>query len=166
MSLKKKIILVALILVLFLLFFLEGCDTPSSDKEQIMQIAENIQKALKKKDVDLFMENVSDNYSDEEGGTYDNHINGLPEELISRIELVETLLDPLPGLKVVTEVSIYNLVINDPYATGKMKIIISLKWCLGLGICYNYPGTDEEDIRYGVDFIKEEDEWKIISLAE
>jgi len=166
MSLKKKTILIVLILGLFLLSFLGGCNIPSTDKEQIMQIAENIQKALQKKDVELFMENVSDNYSDEEGGTFDNHINGLPEKLISQIELVEDLLEPLPGLKVVTEVSIYNLVINAPYATGKMKIIISLKWCLGLGICYHYPGTEEVDIRYKIDFIKEDEEWKIISLAE
>ncbi|GAB4114412.1 MAG: hypothetical protein Kow00103_08130 [Candidatus Caldatribacteriota bacterium] len=164
MSLKKKTILIILVFSLSILFFLEGCNTSLSDKEQIKQIAENIQKALEKKDVDLFMENVSYNYSDEEDGTYDNHINGLPEELIAQIEFVEALLDPVPGLKVVTEVSISNLAISDPYATGKMKINISLKLCLGF--CINYPGTEEVDIKYDVDFIKEEGEWKIISLAE
>lgn len=164
MSLKKKTILIILVFSLSILFFLQGCNTSLSDKEQIMQIAENIQKALKKKDVDLFMENVSYNYSDEEGGTYDNHINGLPEKLIAQIEFVEALLDPVPGLKVVTEVSISNLAISNLYATGKMKINISLKFCLVF--CVSYPGTEEVDIKYDVDFIKEEGEWKIISLAE
>ncbi|GAB4114418.1 MAG: hypothetical protein Kow00103_08150 [Candidatus Caldatribacteriota bacterium] len=164
MPFKNKNLLLILIFVLFLIILLAGCNTLSSDKELIKKIAINIQKALEKKDVDLFMENVSYNYSDEEGGTYDNHINGLPEELIAQIEFVEALLDPVPGLKVVTKVSISNLAISDPYATGKMKINISLKLCLGF--CINYPGTEEVDIKYDVDFIKEEGEWMIISLAE
>lgn len=159
---KKKSLLVVLILSLFLIFFLAGCNISSSDEEQIKQIAENIQKALEDKDIDLFMEGISYNYSDEEGGTYDNHINSLPENLISQIELVEDLLDPLPGLKVVTEVSISNLAISSPYATGKMKIIIALKWCLGF--CFAYPGTEEVEISYDVNFIKEGEDWKIISL--
>jgi len=33
------------------------------------------------------MENVSFDYSDLNGGTYDNHINNLPEDIISQMEL-------------------------------------------------------------------------------
>jgi len=38
------------------------------------------------------MENVSYNYSDEDGGTYDNHINNLPENIISQVELAEAIV--------------------------------------------------------------------------
>jgi len=150
---------------LFLFLLLAGCFGLSTDETQIMQIGKNIEKAIEKKNVDLFMENVSYNYSDPDGGTYDNHIKGMPEDIISKIELVETLLDPLPGLNVVTNVSIYSLIITDPYATGKMKITISLKLCI-IG-CISYPGTDKENIKYNIDFQKEDDdEWKIISMIE
>ena len=149
---------------LFLLLTLAGCLFSSTDETQIKQIAKNIEKAIEKKDVDLFMENISYNYSDDDGGTYDNHINNLPEDLISKVELVETLLDPIPGLKVVTNVSVYGLIITDPYATGEMKIAISLKLCLIF--CTTFPGTDDEEIKYNIDFQKEDNEWKIIFLSE
>ncbi|GAI87617.1 unnamed protein product, partial [marine sediment metagenome] len=55
-----------------------------TDETQIMQIAKNIEEAIKEKDVDLFMDNISYDYSDSDGGTYDNHINNLPEEIISK----------------------------------------------------------------------------------
>jgi hypothetical protein len=56
-----------------------------------------------------------------------------------------------------------DIIINDIYATGKMEIKISLKGCIFWVIC-----TDlyNETIKYNVDFIKEEDDWKIISLEE
>jgi len=151
-------------LSLFLLLTMAGCLFSSTDETQITQIAKNIEKAIEKKNVNLFMENISYNYSDTEGGTYDNHINNLPEDLISKVELVEELLDPMPFLKVVTDVTVSNLIITDPYATGKMKITISLKLCV-IG-CISYPGTDKENIKYNIDFQKEDDEWKIIFLSE
>ncbi len=164
MFVKKKIKIFSIMISILVILSLVGCLRLSTDNTQIKQIAENIEKAIEEKDVDLFMENVSYNYSDEDGGTYDNHINDLPEDIISRVELVETLLDPIPGLKVVTDVSIYGPIITDPYATGKMKITISLKLCFIL--CTSFPSTDEETIKYAVDFIKEDEEWKIISLIE
>lgn len=147
---------------LFLLLTLAGCLFSSTDETKIEQIGKNIENAIKEKDVDLFMENVSCNYSDSNGGTYDNHINNLPEETFSRIGLIETLLDSVPGLKIVINVSIYDLIITEPYATGKMKINISLK----LWGVVSFPGTDDENLEYNVDFIKEDDDWKIISLTE
>jgi hypothetical protein len=52
--------------------------------------------------------------------------------------------------------------LTNIYATGKMEIKISLKACVAWVICttlYN------ENIEYNVDFIKEEDNWKIISMV-
>ena len=147
---------------LFLLLILAGCLFSSTDETKIEQIGKNIESAIEEEDVDLFMENVSYNYSDSNGGTYNNHINGLPEEIFSKIDLIETLLDPVPGLQIVINVSIYDLIITEPYATGNMKINISLK----LWGVFSFPGTDDENIEYNVDFIKEDDNWRIISLTE
>lgn len=147
---------------LFLLLTLAGCLFSSTDATKIEQIGKNIENAIDEKDVDLFMENVSYDYSDPNGGAYDNDINNLPEEIFSRIDLIETLLDSVPGLQITITVSIYDQIITEPYATGKMKINISLKlW----GIV-SFPGTDDENLEYNVDFIKEDDIWRIISLTE
>jgi hypothetical protein len=164
MSIKNSIKILVLIAGLMTIFILVGCFGNNSDKIKINEISKKIEEALKKKDVDLFMENISSNYSDPNGGTYDNHINNLPENLFAQIELVETLLDSIIGLKVMTEVSISDLIITEPYASGKMKITISLKWCLIF--CTTFPGTDDKQIEYNVDFQKEDDNWKIISLLE
>jgi len=164
MHMKNSISILLVIISLSLLLSLTSCIGSSTDETQITKIAENIEKAIEEKDVDLFMDNISYNYSDTKGGTYDNHINNLPEEIFSRVELVEALLDPIPGLKVVTDVSICSLIITDPYATGKMKFTISLKLCFIF--CTSLPGTDEENIEYDVDYIKEGDEWKIIFMEE
>ena len=160
---SKKILIIIISILLFL--SLAGCLTSSTDEIQIKQIAENIEEAIEKKDVDLFMENISHNYSDTDGGTYDNHINGLPEEIFLNIEEAEDLVDIFSSiLKIEAKVTIpeSDLVITDIYASGKMTIKISLKACAWI-LCttlYN------ENIEYNVDFIKEDDDWKIISLIE
>jgi hypothetical protein len=147
------------------LLFLTGCFGSSTDETQIKQIAENIEEAIEEKDVDLFMENISYNYSDPEGGTYDNHINDLPEEIFSKIEDAEDLVDIFSIFKIEPKVTIpeSDLVITDIYASGKMNIKISLKVCIAWVICTNLYN---ENIEYNVDFIKEDDDWKIISLVE
>ena len=159
---KNRTKITIITISLFLLLTLAGCLFSSTDETKIEQIGKNIENAIEEKDVDLFMENVSFDYSDPNGGTYDNHINNLPEETFSRIDLIETLLDSVPGLQIVINVSIYDLIITEPYANGKMKINISLKF---LGVV-SFPGTDDENIEYNVDFIKEDDNWRIISLEE
>ena len=164
---KSKIkILLIIASTLLLLLSLTGCISSSIDETQIKQIAKNIEKAIEKKNVDLFMENISYNYSDEDGGTYDNHINGLPEEIFLKIEEAEDLVDIFSSiLKIEAKVTILesDLVLADIYASGKMTIKISLKACVVWVIC-----TDlyNENIEYDVDFIKEDDGWKIISLSE
>jgi hypothetical protein len=159
-----KVLVMVSGLIIILLF--TGCLSLSTDEIQIKQIAKNIEKAIEKKSVDLFMENVSYNYSDDDGGTYDNHINGLPEELFSKIEEAEDLADILSIFKIEPKVTIpeSDLVLADIYASGKMTIKISLKacilWSLLCTTLYN------ENIEYDVNFQKEDEEWKIISLVE
>ena len=167
MYMKNKIKILMIVSGLFLFLLLAGCFGLSTDETQIKQIGKNIEKAIEKKDVDLFMENISYNYSDIDGGTYDNHINGLPEEIFSKIEEAEDLVDIFSSvLKIEAKVTIpeSDLVLVDIYASGKMTIDISLKacvlWSLLCTTLYN------ENIEYDVDFQKEENEWKIISLTE
>jgi hypothetical protein len=164
MDIKNFKKIMVLMIGLIVVFLLVGCWGNNSDKIKINEISKNIEESLKKKDVDLFMENISSNYSDSNGGTYDNHIHNLPENLFAQIELVENLLDPILGLKVMTEVSISDLIITEPYTSGKMKITISLKWCLIF--CTTFPGSEDQKIEYDVDFQKEGEDWKIISLIE
>jgi len=154
-----------LLVIISLILSLTGCIGSSTDETQITQIAKNIEKAIEKKDVDLFMESISYNYSDTDGGTYDNHINGLPEEIFSNIEENEDLVDIFSMFKIEQKVTIpeSDLVVTGIYAAGKMEIEISLEGCILWVIC-----TDlyNETINYNVDFIKEDDDWKIISLEE
>ncbi len=163
---QNKVKIGALMIGLFIVLLLVGCITSSSDDVKIIQIGKNIEKAVEEKDGDLFMQSISYDYSDPNGETYDNHINNFHENIISEIEEAEDLIGSIPGLKIVIDVSIpsNNLIIAEPYATGKMEINISLKACVAWVVCttlYN------ENMEYNVDFIKEDDdEWKIISLEE
>lgn len=165
MFVKNNMKILAIIISLGIFLLLVGCIGSSTDEAQIIQIAKNIEKAIEEKDVDLFMENISYNYSDSNGGTYDNYINNLPEELFLKIEEAEDLLDPLSFFKIEVKVTIpeSDLVLTDIYASGKMEINISLEACLFWYLCkiiYN------EKIEYNVDFQKENDDWKIISMEE
>ena len=165
MVIKKRMKILSIIISLLVIFSLVGCKSAGTDEAQIGQIAENIEEAIEEKDEDLFMESISSNYSDTEGGTYDNYINDLPEEIFSKIEDAEDLVDIFSMFKIEQKVTIpeSDIIINDIYATGKMEIKISLKGCIFWVIC-----TDlyNETINYNVDFIKEDDDWKIISLTE
>lgn len=164
---KNKIKILMMVSSLFLLLLSTGCLGLSTDEIRIKQIAKNVEKAIEKKDVDLFMENISYNYSDEDGGTYDNHINNFPENIIFQVELAEAIIEPVSILKIVVDVSIPkgDLVLADIYAIGKMEITISLKMCI-IG-CVPIPWVDIEESReFDIDFIKEDEDWKIISLVE
>ena len=165
MFIKKRIKILSMIITLLVSLSLAGCLGTSTDETQIKQISKNIEKAIEKKNVNLFMENISYNYSDSEGGTYDNHINNLPEEIFSKIEEAEDLVDFFSIFKIEPKITIpeSDLVITDIYASGKMMIKISLEACIFWVVC-----TDlyNENIEYNVDFIKEDDEWRIISLTE
>jgi hypothetical protein len=166
MSIKNKTKILAIIISIFLpSSLLTGCIGSSTDETQITQIAKNIEEAIKEEDLDLFMENISYNYSDSNGGTYDNHINNLPEEIFLKIEEAEDLVDTFSIFKIEPKVTIpeSDIILADIYASGKMEINISLKACVAWVICtilYN------EKTEYNVNFIKEDDDWKIISLVE
>ena len=165
MMIKNRIKIFIILSTLFLSLLLTGCIGSSTDETQITQIAKNIEEAIEEKDVDLFMENISYNYSDTEGGTYDNHINNLPEEIFLKIEDAEDLVDFFSMFKIKQKVTISedDIIVTDIYATGEMEIKISLKGCILWVICTDlYNETTE----YNVDFIKEEDNWKIISMEE
>ena len=165
MYIKNKTKILTITIIILTLLFLTGCIGSSTDETQIKQIAKNIEEAIEEKDVDLFMESISYNYSDTEGGTYDNHINGLPEEIFSKIEDAEDLVDIFSILKIESKVTIpeSDIIVTDIYASGKMNIKISLKVCIAWVICTNLYN---ENIEYNVDFVKEDDDWKIISLVE
>ena len=166
---KNRIKIIIITISLFLLLALPGCLFSSTDETGIEQIGNNIEKAIEDKDVDLFMENVSFNYSDPDGGTYNNHINYLPESIISQMELAEAFANSVSGLlKITTDISITDLVVAEQYASGKMKTEFSLKVCVPWSsICMPIPGIDAEESRnYNADFIKEGDDWKIISMVE
>ena len=165
MIIKNRTKIMVIIIIMSLPLSLTGCLTSSIDEAQIKQISKNIEKAIEKKNVNLFMENISYNYSDSEGGTYDNHINNLPEEIFSKIEEAEDLADISSIFKIVPKVTIpeSDLVLADIYASGKMTIQITLKACILWVICADLYN---ENIEYDVNFIKEDDDWKIISLAE
>lgn len=166
---KNRTKITIITICLFLLLTLAGCLFSSTNETKIEQIGKNIESAIEEEDVDLFMENVSYNYSDSNGGTYDNHINNLPENIISQMELAEAFANSVSGLlKITTDVSITDLVVAEQYASGKMKTAFSLKVCvLWSSICIPVPGVNDEESRnYSVDFIKEGDDWRIISLIE
>ena len=165
MFIRNKTKVLTITIIILTLLSLTGCLISSTDEIQIKQIAKNIEKAIEKKDVDLFMESISYNYSDDDGGTYDNHINGLPEEIFLRIEEAEDLVDILSIFKIESKVTIpeSDLVPADIYASGKMTIQITLKACIFWVICANLYN---ENIEYDVNFQKEDDDWKIISLEE
>jgi hypothetical protein len=166
---KVKIKVSIIIMGIFLCLLSAGCLFSSTDETKIEQIGKNIESAIKEKDVDLFMGNISYNYSDSNSGTYDNHINNLPEGVISQMELAESFANSVSGLlKITTDISITDLVVAEQYASGKMKTEFSLKVCvLWSSICIPIPGINAEESRnYSVDFIKEDDDWKIISLTE
>jgi hypothetical protein len=162
---KNLVKILVLVVGLMVVFLLVGCFSSNSDKIEITEISKNIEKALEEKDADLFMENVSSNYSDPNGGTYDNHINNLPEEIFSKVEDAEDLVNFFSIFKIEIKVTIpeSDLVLTDIYASGKMTIKISLKACIAWVICTNLYNEKTE---YNVDFIKEEDNWKIISMIE
>jgi hypothetical protein len=165
MSIKNTTRILTIIVGIFLLLSLVGCSLTGNDEVHISKISKNIEKAIEEKDVDLFMESFSYNYSDTDGGTYDNHINGLPEGIFLNIEENENLVDIFSMFKIEQKVAIpeSDIIVTDIYATGKMEIKISLKGCILWVIC-----TDlyNETTDYNVDFIKENDDWKIISMIE
>jgi len=165
---RIKITIITITISLCLVLPLAGCSiwesiTSATDNAKILQIGENIGTALQQKDVGLFTQNISYNYSDSDGNNFST-IDSMAEELIYQVEEIEELAVESEIKDVVVDVSINNLVLAELYANGEMEIKISIKY-------FNYIPTflttdDSKTILFNVDFQKNGYEWEIISMEE
>ena len=154
---------VKLLFLLLVLFSLIGCSTGNIelvttdlDDLEIQAIADSIKTAIENKDVDMFMSNISLNYSDSYGGTYES-INIMAQEMVDEIESAEDMAASY-GVNLTVNTLISNLTITDTIAYSDLKITISAKVIFITVYSYN--------INYEVTFQKEDTGWKIISLVE
>jgi len=159
-KINKGVKLLFLLLVPFLLI---GCSAGNIgtidtdiDELEIQAIADSIKTAIENKDVDMFMSNISLDYSDSEGGTYDT-IYAMAQDMVDEIEVAEDMASTY-GVNLSVNVSISNLIIVDTIANSDLKITISAKF-LFLTV-YSYS------MDFEVNFQKESSGWKIISLLE
>ena len=154
---------IKLLFLLFVLFSLIGCSagnmglvTSDLDDLEIQAIADSIKTAVENKDVDMFMSNISLNYSDSYGGSYES-INFLAQEMVEEIKSAEDMAASY-GVNLTVNTLISNLTITDTIAYSDLKITISAKVIFITVYSYN--------INYEVTFQKEDTGWKIISLVE
>jgi len=167
---KKNIKKISLtVIAIFIILSLTGCNiwgiiNTAADKAKILQIGKNIETALQQKDVSLFMQNISYDYSDTDGHTVST-VDSIAEELISQMEEIEDLVADSAIRDVVVGVSIKNLVLAELYANSEMEIDISVKYFNVIPPFWptdNYPKI----ILFDVDFQKNGSEWEIISMEE
>lgn len=159
MLIKRGANLGILLLVLFLLVGCAGGGIgPTSDPDEIKihAIADSIKTAIETKNVDMFMNNISLNYSDTEGGTY-NSIYAMAQSMISEIEAAEEMAGSY-GVNLVVNTSISNLIIVDSVANSDLKLTISAKFL--------FITVYSDDRTYEVIYQKEDTSWKIISMVE
>ena len=162
----KKISMTAI--AIFLILSLTGCNiwgiiNTAADKAKILQIGKNIEKALQQKDVSLFMQNISYDYSDTDGHTFYT-VDGLAEELISQVEEIEDSAGSMFA-DVVVDVSIKNLVLAELYANGEMEIEISMKYFI---IIPPFWPNDNylKIILFEIDFQTNDSAWEVASMEE
>jgi len=167
---KKNIKKISLtVIAIFIILSLTGCNiwgiiNTAADKAKILQIGKNIETALQQKDVSLFMQNISYNYSDTDGHTFST-VDSIAEELISQVEEIEDLVADSMIKDVVVGVSVKNLVLAELYTNSEMEIDISVKY-------FNvippfWPNDDyPKIILFNVDFYKNGSEWEITSMDE
>ena len=152
MSIKRGTNLGVLLLVLFLLVGCAGGVITDPDEILIHAIADSVKTAIENKDVDMFMTNVSLNYSDSEGGTYES-IHTIAQSMVSEIEAAEGSY----GVNLTINSSISNLVVVDSIANSDLKITFSVVILVPV---YS------EDITFETIFQKEGASWKITSMME
>jgi hypothetical protein len=153
---KKGVKLLFLLLVFFLLVGCAGGGITDPDEMGIYAIADSIKTAIETKNVNMFMSNISLNYSDTEGGTYES-IHAMAQNMVSEIEAAEEMAGSY-GANLVINTFISNLIIVDTTANSDLKLTISAK-VLFITV-YNY------DIIFEVIYQKEGTSWKIISMVE
>ncbi len=90
---------VEFLFLLFILFSLVGCSTgdigliiSDSDDIAIQAIANSLKTAVENKDVDMFMSNISLDYSDSYGGTYES-IHTMAQDMVDEIEAADSLVE-------------------------------------------------------------------------
>jgi len=156
MLIKRGANLGVLLLVLFLFVGCAGGGLTDPDEIGIHAIADSIKTAIETKNVNLFMSNISLNYSDTEGGTY-NSIHTMAQSMISEIEAAEEMAGSY-GANLVVNTSISNLSILDSTANSDLEITVSA--VVIIFTAYSY------DITFEVVYQKEGTSWKIISMIE
>jgi len=154
---------VKLLFLLLVLFSLIGCSagniglvTTDLDNLEIKAIADSIQTAIENKDVDMFMSNISLDYSDSYGGTYDT-IYAMAQDMIDEIEAAEEMASTY-GVNLTVNASISNLIIADAIANTDFKITVNAK--VLFVTVYSYS------MDFEISFQKEATGWKIISMLE
>lgn len=152
MLIKRGANLGILVLVLFLLVGCAGGGITDPDEIKIHAIADSIKTAIETKNVNMFMGNISLNYSDSEGGTYES-IRTMAQNMISEIEAAEGSY----GVNLTINSSISNLIIVDSTANSDLVITFSVVILVPV---YS------EDTTFETIFQKEGNDWKIISMME
>ena len=156
MLIKRGANLGVLLLVLFLFVGCAGGGITDPDEIGIHAIADSIKTAIETKNVNMFMSNISLDYADSTGGTYDSMYTWA-QSMVSEIETAEATASSY-GANLTINTSISNLIIVDTTANSDLKLTISAK--VFLFTVYS------EDKNFEVIYQKEGDDWKIISMVE
>lgn len=156
MLIKRGVNLGVLVLVLFLLVGCAGGGITDPDEIEIHAIADSIKTAIETKNVDMFMTNVSLDYSDSAGGTYES-IRTMAQNMVSQIESAEEMAGS-SAVNLVISTSISNLTVFGSTANSDLKITISAKVL--------FFTVYSEDRTFETIFQKEGNDWKIISMVE
>ena len=156
MSIKRVAKLGVLLLVLFLLVGCAGGGPTDPDEIMILTIADSIKTAMENKDVNMFMTNISLDYSDSAGGTYES-IRTMAQSMVSQIETAEEMAGSY-GVNLTINSSISNLVIVGSTANSDLKITISAKVL--------FLTVYREDRTFETIFQKDDTSWKITSMME
>ena len=156
MLIKRGAKLGILLLVLFLLVGCAGGGITDPDEIKIYAIADSIKTAIENKDVNLFMTNISLNYSDSAGGTYES-IRTMAQNIVSQIEAAEEMAGS-SVVNLVISSSISNLTVLGSTANSDLKLTISAK----VVIFTVYT----ESMDFEVIYQKEGTSWKITSMME
>jgi len=133
-----------------------GLVTADSDDLEIQAIVNSIKTAVESKDVEMFMSNISLDYSDSYGGTYES-INIMAQEMVDEIKSAEDMAASY-GVNLTVNTVISNLIIMDTIAYSDLKITINAKLLFLTVYSYN--------MNFEVTFQKENTGWKIISMIE
>jgi len=133
-----------------------GLVTADSDDLEIQAIVNSIKTAVESKDVEMFMSNISLDYSDSYGGTYES-INIMAQEMVDEIKSAEDMAASY-GVNLTVNTVISNLIIMDTIAYSDLKITINAKLLFLTVYSYN--------MNFEVTFQKENTGWKIISMVE